>query len=1538
MANSRENPYVGPHAFQPEDEKKFAGRDRDITALYRLLIAERIVLLFSPSGAGKSSLVNAGLLPRMIEKGFKILPTVRVNLPLPDELSKEDGNNRYVMSMLQTMGDARTNIPKKELAQLTIDEYLRRRLCPDNPYRKDDEEIVEPKSFLIFDQFEEILTIDPNDDVGKREFFEQLGVALEESRRWALFVVREDYVAALDPYLRYLPTRLANTYRLDLLDYESAIEAICKPAGLMGVSYTSDAVEHLVKELRSVRVQRPDGTWEPKPQLGRYVEPVQLQVVCFRLWDRIDEDDTITKDEVTKLGSVDESLAGFYAEKVAETAGKTGTPEKEIRTWFDTKLITPANIRSQVMWEAGSSGGLDNDSISALEKTHLIRGESRRGIKWLELAHDRLIKPVRDNNSEWFEKNLSALQRHAMLWEAEKEPERLLLRDSELAQAEEWAAGKTLSGTEQRFLDNCIGLRKRLHAEASQREAEALAATNQKLRTSNRRVKIFSGFAIAIALYALLASLFAGVQRSLAEERRVAAESALADAEKQKQIAENLRDQAREEAGRASQEAARSLSLNLALSGSALVDENPPLAALLSIESLRINYQSQAEQNLRDLLGVKHPYLLGGHAYGISLTAFSPDEEWLVTIDGLADLNSAIGNSVRIWNTEGGDPSDVYTVAKYLGRRQWTAAVVSPDSRWLVLGDDQGSIMIYEFTTGDGVYGEFLLSSGQQPEQASVELVGITALSFGQHGGRDWLAVGQSDGTVALIDFSEENLAPLFSEGTPPEIISLGHGRLKINTLVFSPDGRWLAGGSDDFQVRFWDVENPQSTPISHLQAGEVRALVYSDEYAVGYGNSNILYFYDVRTPSENPETFTLNTVFPITALALDPANPDRLILGQSDGTIQFYEVDTFTTWEPFSASEDQITYLAFDRDGRWLVSASKDRNVRVWKINRSSANGVAGQSTILKIFNQEITSVHFSPRTNWLVAGSADRSIALWDLRAGFDPIEPARLAGENTTVYNPSFSPDGTWLAAVETEGETAVLNVWDTDAFASGNRTPALALDSRYTYAFNPNGKDLAAILWEEEGSSLEVVDLQNPGETGQRVYEGLADIAYLAHTPQGGSHLVAYDSNQKIYFWNTSDYGEPVIHSLESAPSDFKFSSTGRWLAAVVRYTTGGLIYLFDLQDPAAKPLVYESPDGGIYDFAFSPDERWFGVGTMPGETSDGNIYLWDLSQQAPQAVGSSAVHTGYVNTLAFDPASGFVATGDDAGVVRVWDLTGGIISEPVSESIAHTDWVVRVMFSPDGKWLASNAADGSINLWEWQAMEEGYYALSGHEGYVTILQFSPTSRWLASGSVDRTIRLWDLSNPYGTPIVLKGSSDEITTLAFSPDEQYLLSNTYTADARLWHLHVDDLKVLTCGLARRNLTENEWVQYVGVSLPYQSTCADLPDVPEPSPLPEEEKPSLAPTPVPQPAPGEDGPACSISSDVGVNLTFTNNSDSIVDVYWIDYNCEKQLYGTLEPGGSYQQGTYATHPWVFVDAETGDTLKTIVAGATDEEVTIP
>ena len=75
------NPYVGPQAFRRGDA--FYGRDRETADLLDLVIAERVVLLYSPSGAGKSSLIAAGLVRQLEAEGFEVLPLVRLTHEAP---------------------------------------------------------------------------------------------------------------------------------------------------------------------------------------------------------------------------------------------------------------------------------------------------------------------------------------------------------------------------------------------------------------------------------------------------------------------------------------------------------------------------------------------------------------------------------------------------------------------------------------------------------------------------------------------------------------------------------------------------------------------------------------------------------------------------------------------------------------------------------------------------------------------------------------------------------------------------------------------------------------------------------------------------------------------------------------------------------------------------------------------------------------------------------------------------------------------------------------------------------------------------------------------------------------------------------------------------------------------------------------------------------------------------------------------------------------------------------------------------------------
>ena len=161
---------------------------------------------------------------------------------------------------------------------MTLSEYVAARPRPAGAPASD---------VLIFDQFEEILTLDPTDLEAKRAFFAQVGQLLRNEERWALFSLREDHIAALDPFLPAIPTRLATPFRLDLLGPDAARLAMQQPALNAGASFADDAAQRLVDDLRRVRLQQPDGSTQER--LGPHIEPVQLQVVCQRLWDHLDE-------------------------------------------------------------------------------------------------------------------------------------------------------------------------------------------------------------------------------------------------------------------------------------------------------------------------------------------------------------------------------------------------------------------------------------------------------------------------------------------------------------------------------------------------------------------------------------------------------------------------------------------------------------------------------------------------------------------------------------------------------------------------------------------------------------------------------------------------------------------------------------------------------------------------------------------------------------------------------------------------------------------------------------------------------------------------------------------------------------------------------------------------------------------------------------------------------------------------------------------------------------------------------------------------
>lgn len=534
----RSNPYVGPRAFQRGEV--LHGRDQEVMELLDLLIAERIVLLYSVSGAGKTSLIQAALLPQLERDGFKILPPMRVSLDPCESADQstepatiqttDPATNRYILSLLLSLDEALPEDQQRsvaELSDLTLDEYLE--CCYSEA--EGPEGIV-----LVFDQFEEILTVDPTDREAKAEFFAQVGAALRNRKRWALFAMREEFVAGLDPYLRPVPTRLGTTYRLELLGIHASKNAMLEPARAAGVEFTAAAADKLVDDLRTVRVQQTDGS--TTVSLGDHVEPVQLQVVCRRLWNRLPADAIqIVEADVESVGDVDTALRGYYADRVAAIAAESGVPERVIRDWCDQQLITEQGIRGQVLQGPEESQGLDNQAIWPLVNTHLVRAEKRRGATWFELAHDRLIEPVRADNADWREAHLHPLQRQAALWEEAGHPGGLLLRGETLVEAEAWAEAHRgeLTNVDRAFLEAC-------------QEARSLA---ERERRQSRRIRWLAIGATLFSIIAIVLAIVAGLQTRAAQTSAQAAAWAQSTAEGRlyvAQTAEALAAQEREKA------------------------------------------------------------------------------------------------------------------------------------------------------------------------------------------------------------------------------------------------------------------------------------------------------------------------------------------------------------------------------------------------------------------------------------------------------------------------------------------------------------------------------------------------------------------------------------------------------------------------------------------------------------------------------------------------------------------------------------------------------------------------------------------------------------------------------------------------------------------------------------------------------------------------------------------------------------------------------------------------------------------------------
>jgi len=404
-------PYIGPRPFERQHRDLFFGRDSEVSELLSLVIAHRVLLLYAQSGAGKTSLLNAGFIPVLEEDGFEVLPLARVAGVIPKDMNPREIPNLYVFNVL-TSWVKESEADRGQLLKESLAIVLQQR-----------EHLIDEEGFplprvVIFDQFEELFSSYPERWTDRREFFKQVAEALEgDPLLRVVFAMREDYIAQLDPYTPLLPEKLRTRYRLERLHREAACLAVEGPLRGKDRSFAPGVVSNLVQQLLNVRFKRTaKATVETA---GEYVEPVQLQVVCQNLWLNMPPDvKIITSDHLQAFGDVEEALKGFYENAIEIAVKKTGVKKGDLRKWFHVKLITPGGTRGIVFRGQKSTGGIPNLAVDVLQDQHIIRAEIRAGARWYELTHDRLIEPILKANDVWLQELRAEKQRREV--EAER--------------------------------------------------------------------------------------------------------------------------------------------------------------------------------------------------------------------------------------------------------------------------------------------------------------------------------------------------------------------------------------------------------------------------------------------------------------------------------------------------------------------------------------------------------------------------------------------------------------------------------------------------------------------------------------------------------------------------------------------------------------------------------------------------------------------------------------------------------------------------------------------------------------------------------------------------------------------------------------------------------------------------------------------------------------------------------------------------------------------------------------------------------------
>ncbi|TFK70163.1 WD40 repeat-like protein, partial [Pluteus cervinus] len=486
------------------------------------------------------------------------------------------------------------------------------------------------------------------------------------------------------------------------------------------------------------------------------------------------------------------------------------------------------------------------------------------------------------------------------------------------------------------------------------------------------------------------------------------------------------------------------------------------------------------------------------------------------------------------------------------------------------------------------------------------------------------------------------------------------------------------------------------------------------------------------------------------------------VVSGSWDKTVRIWEVETGQQKGPsLQGHEQHVSSVAFSPDGRYMVSGSWDRTIKIWEIETGQQKGSSLEGHV-----KEVSSVAFSPDGQYVASGSWDKTVKVWNIETGQQ--KPMGLQSHNDRVYSIAFSQDGRYVVS---GSKDKTVRIWEVATGQQKGGNLKGHNSTVHSVSFSPNGKYVVSGSQDKTVRIWEVETGQQKG-TNLKGHDG--NVTSVVFSPDG-NYVISGSFDQTVRIWEvaTGQQKGGNFQGHRKSVNSVACSPDGRY---VVSGSWDNTVRIWNIESSQQTSQSLLSHNGPVNSVVFSPDGQYVASGSF-----DKTVRIWEI-RTGQQKDGTLLSHDDSVLSVAFSPDGKYVVSGSQDKTMRVWEVATG--QQKSANFEGHDSAVYSVAFSSDGKYVVSGSDDNTVRIWEVETGQQKSPSLEGHDNCVNSVSFSPDGKHVVSGSQDNTVRIWEVETGQQKCSSLQGHGKAVYSVAFSPDGKYVVSGSEDHTVRIW----------------------------------------------------------------------------------------------------------------------------------------------------------